>query len=236
MKRKTFLLVLAALVVLAVVPGCGSIKIAGNPIGGASEPTFAPTRTPRPTFTPRPNFTDTPAPTNTLAATNTPAAPQPATQAPASPTPTRRPATAVPTKPPATPVPQPTAKPAATAFPYPYKFFSVKCEDSGGVYIEIFVYSNYRDPNSLQAGVRVIASYAQDAPALGDTVLTTGDDGKAQYTLQTQLPAKPGTYYAWIVNSKNERISDFSAPIQINNNKPDDPASCKLAKVFFAGQ
>jgi hypothetical protein len=107
-----------------------------------------------------------------------------------------------------------------------------KCEDSGGVYIEIYTFTSY--PDNPLAGARVRASYAPDGPALGDTDITTGDDGKGQYTLQTSLPAKVATYYAWVIDATGKRISPLSGAININNLKPDDPASCKLAKIAFS--
>lgn len=192
----------------------------------AAAATLAPTWTPTATRTP--TLTGTPEPTQPPTDTPPPTATASATRVPPSPTrfifSTPRPAA---TRPPVgglTPVP--------TVSPYTYNFVGQKCEDSGGVYIEIYVFTSY--PSSPLGGARVRASYAPDGPALGDTDVTTNSDGKGQYTLQTGLPARPGTYYAWVVDTTGKRISPVSGAVNINTLKPDDPASCKLAKIAFS--
>jgi outer membrane biosynthesis protein TonB len=233
-KRWTVLAVFAFVVLLANA-GCGRVSLLAQ-----GQPTTAPaTRTPRPTFTPRSEFTNTPAATATAEVTDTPEATE------TNPPPTAKPvvvATAKPKptlpKPTQPPVPTQPPAPSATAKPaFQYSFVGpVHCEHSGGVYIQIIVYSNYHDPNSQQPGVKVRASWAPDQPPLGGTDLVTDAYGQAQYTLQTQLPAKVATYYAWVIDSKGNRISELSAPIDINNQGADatSPPPCQLAKVFFA--
>ncbi len=218
-----------AIGILMLVSGCG-LRVSFD---AQASPTSPPTRTPRPTFTPRPLDTDTPAATDTPQVTDTP---QPSdTSVP----PTKRPvvATAKPKPPTNTPAPQqPTAIPASPIASFPYKLVGAgeQCFHSGGVYIEIYVYTLY--PDSPLAGVKVRASYAPDGPALGDVDLTTDGSGKAQYTLQTTLPAKVGKYWAWVINGSGKRISPLSPEIDINNLGEDDPNACQLARVGFTQQ
>ncbi len=227
MNVKRWAVLFALIAGLLWLAGCGT----QSNFLGKNEPTPTNTRRPRPTFTPRPVNTDTPAPTDTPAVTDT------AVPTDTSVPPTAKPVVKAPTakpKPPTQP-PAPTAvpPPAATPTPaFPYHWVGQKCMHSGGVYIEVYVYTTY--PSDPLAGVKVRASYAPDAPPLGDVDLTTGDDGKAQYTLQTKLPAKEGTYYAWVINSSGQRISPLSQPIVINNKGEDDPAACNLAQVAFS--
>jgi hypothetical protein len=210
-------------------------SIGSVPFVSQAEPTATrrPTRTARPTFTPRPLETDTPQPTDTPEVTDTPPPTVEPTNPPATKKPTSRPVTVKPTNPPA---PQPTPLPPPTTNPYKYTYFSQKCEHSGGTHIFITVYSNYKDPNSLIGGVRVVASYAPDAAPLGDTVGVTNEYGLFDYVLSPDgAPPRIGTYYAWVVDSTNKRISDVSAPININGKNEDAPDTCWIARVFFAG-
>lgn len=218
---------------LFVIMACG---IGPLSFGSQAEPTATrrATRVARATFTPRPESTETPIPepTDEPQPTEEPqptdAPPPTAVPVTEAPPPTRAPAkpTDVP-PPPATPVPQPTAN------PYRYGFVRHTCEHSGGSHVFVVVFSDYTNPNSQLAGARVIASYAPDSPAFGDTVGETDGEGKFDYVM-----AEPGlwtgTVYAWVVNSNNERISEIGGPVELNDLGPDDPGTCHVVKFYFA--
>ncbi len=216
-----------ALCILMAASGCGVRLVA------KADPTLPPTRTPRPTFTPRPQETDTPQATDTPQVTDTP---QP-TDTKAAPTakPTVK-ATAKPvvkaTNPPPPPA-QPTTPPQPTKSPYMYSYVSQKCEHSGGTYIKVTVFSDYHDPNSQQAGVKVRLSWDKDGPSIADVL--TDAYGTATFVLAADgQPAKKGTYFAWTINGQGARTSDMSAPVVINGLGEDAPNTCWMANVFFA--
>lgn len=212
--------------------------LSGVPLVSQAQPTAtarATTRT-RATFTPRPKVTNTPLATATEQATETPTD-EPVTSEPA--TPTKKPVTVKPTVRPATKVPPPPAAtpiPPATKNPYQYSFIKSTCEHSGGVHIFIVVFANYKDPGSQVAGRRVIASYAPDSPAFGDTVGVTNEEGLFDYVMSPDGAAPwTGTVYAWVVDANNNRISQIGGPVQLNGKNEDAPDTCWIAKFFFAG-
>lgn len=221
---------------LAVMLAC---SVSGLPFGGVqAEPTVA-TRVARATraratFTPRPLVTDTPIPEPTEEPTEQPTeepSPVPVTVAP-----TKRPVqpTARPVQP--TNPPQPTAPPQPTKSPYTYSFIKSTCEHSGGVHIFVVVYADYKNPNSQLAGVRVVASYAPDSPAFGDTVGVTNSDGAFDYVMSPDGSAPwTGTVFAWVVNKDNTRISEIGGPVQLNGKNEDAADTCWIAKFYFAG-
>jgi hypothetical protein len=118
--------------------------------------------------------------------------------------------------------------------PYQYSFFSLACEHSGGTYIKIVVYANYRDPSSTQPGVLVRGSLG--GSPLSDQPIKTDDYGEATFVLSPDGAApRIGTYLVWLVDSSNRQISEMSPSIVINGKPDTAPDSCWLAKVFFAG-
>jgi hypothetical protein len=189
------------------------------------------TSTPTPTDTPTSTPTDTPTDTATATATEIPSeTPLPTatfTASPLPPTATSRPPTAIP----------PTQTPANTptpAFPFSLAGEGLRCFHSGGVYIEIYVFQHY--PDVPLPGVKVRASDAPDGPVIGGQDIRPTDlNGKAQFTLQIHLPAKVGTYWAWVIDDAGNRISPLSPPININNQSEDatNPPPCQLAQVGF---
>lgn len=236
-----------AIIILTITTGCGRVNLFAGP-----SPTSPPTRTPRPTFTPRPLDTDTPEATEAPTETEAPVATD--TSVP----PTKRPVATARPKPPTQP-PEPTSIPPTagpTASPYQYLFFpltcnpgddpaicniqsgGVKCLHSGNHYIDVFVASDYHDPNgSRLAGIRVRFSF-QPGGAKIEPDETTAGDGKAEKTLTgpgVPLGKNVGTYYAWLINDSGNQISNFSPAIQINALSEDHSDTCISAIVGFAG-
>lgn len=83
--------------------------------------------------------------------------------------------------------------------------------------------------------MRVIASYAPDSPAFGDTVGETNGDGVFDYVMSPDGAAPwTGTVYAWVVDKNNNRISEIGGPVQLNGKHEDEPDTCWIAKFFFA--
>jgi hypothetical protein len=181
--------------------------------------TATPTRTPRPTFTPFPPPTDTPIP---LPPTIPPASPQPTQKPPTvrpSPVPTKK---ILPTVPPAT---QPAAP---TAFPYTYHAYLQSCVHAGDTYIKGSVISDKNDPNSKIAGVKLRMSWAPDGPSASDVTVAVDD-----YTFILAVGGpKPGTYYVWVMDDANRRISELGKVV-MNNLGPDDPNACWAAWLYF---
>lgn len=192
------------------------------------------TRSARATFTPRPQVTNTAIPEPTEQATEEPTqepTPVPVTEAPP---PTKKPA-AKPTNPPAPQPTNPPPPPQPTKSPYKYSFIRSTCEHSGGVHIFVVVFSDYKNPSSQLAGARVIASYAPDSPAFGDTVGETNSDGVFDYVMSPDsAPPWKGTVYAWVVDRNNTRISEIGGPVELNGKHQDEPDTCWIAKFFFA--
>jgi hypothetical protein len=242
----------AAMAVLAIgammlFSGCG-LRVSFN---AEASPTSPPTRTPRATFTPRPLETDTPIATDTPQVTDTP---QPSdTSVP----PTKKPVQATAKPKPATQPPQPTLPPATAAptkSPFQYLFApltcsagdgdtcniqsgGIKCLHSGGHWIDVYVASDYRDANSLLAGIKVRYAFQPGGAAIPPDETTQGD-GKAEKTLSANSdpPGKNvGTYYSWVIDNGGNRISDYSPAININAKSDSDPATCWAAKLAFAG-
>lgn len=233
--------------ILLLTSGCGRVGL----FGGAS-PTSPPSRTPRPTFTPRSEETATDVPTEVPqdTATDVP------TEAPILPT--KRPvATAKPKPPTVRPEPTsipPTAGPTASLFQY--LFFpltcdpgadpagcniqsgGIKCSHSGNHHIDVFVASDYHDPNNSRiAGIKVRFSFAAGGGKI-DPDQVTDYEGKAVKTLSgvtDPVGKNVGTYYAWLINDSGSPISDFSPPIHINAHDQDKPDTCFVAVVGFAG-
>lgn len=206
---------------LVIATGCGGRLLA------RAEPTSPPTRTPRPTFTPLPEVTDTPVPTDT---------PQQPTEAPTKPpAPTKKviaTAKPQPTQPPAAPV-GPTNTPVPPKSSYQYSYIRQTCEHSGGTYVKVIVFSDYHDPDSQQAGVKVRLSWEADGPSIADVL--TDAYGEGTFVLAADnTPAKVGTYYAWTINGQGGRTSEMSAPIVINGKNEDAADTCWMAKVYFA--
>jgi hypothetical protein len=232
--------------ILIIGSGCGRVSL-----GGGASPTSPPTRTPRPTFTPRSEDTatdvptDTPAATDTSVPTNTTVPPKKKAVATARPRPTLPPApTTIP----------PTAGP--TKSPYQYLFDplacnpsdpndggtcnvqnGIKCKHSGGHWIDVFVASNYLDNTSVIAGIHVRYAFTPGGPKIDPDELT-GGDGKAEKTLSSAGDPggkNVGTYYAWVVDSSGNQLSDFSPAIVINDKADSDPKTCWIAVLAFAG-
>ncbi len=216
----------------------GVILACGVPFLSQAEPTATrrATRVARATFTPRPENTATPEPAPTEEPSATPEPTLAPTEVPVTVAPTRAPVQA--TQPPAPPPPQPTAPPAPpqpTANPYRYGFVRHTCEHSGGVYVFVVVFSDYRNPSSQLAGARVIASYAPDSPAFGEEVGVTNADGAFQYTMSVDgAPPWTGDVYAWVVDANNNRISPVAGPVKLNGKHQDEPDTCWIAKFYFA--
>jgi hypothetical protein len=234
-----------AIAMFIFASGCGRVNLFAGP-----SPTSPPTRTPYPTFTPRPLATDTPV------ATDVPT--EPATAVPTDTTvpPTRRPVPTARPKPPTaippTQGPPPTAAP--TTNPFTYHFFPATCpggsdpaacNTQGGVHcehsalhqIKVIVYSNFRDPGSVLAGIKVRFSSAAGGSAI-EPDETTGGDGLATKGLSGNgdSPLKNvGTYFAWVVGSGGAQLSDYSPAIPINGKNENDPQSCWIGTVAFAG-
>lgn len=231
--------------ILLLTSGCGRVGL----FGGAS-PTSPPSRTPRPTFTPRSEETATDVPTEVPqdTATDVP------TEAPILPT--KRPVATAKPKPP-TVRPEPTSIPPTagpTASPYHFLFYPLACApgadpagcntQSGGIecahsgihWIDVIVGADYNNPNSGEAGHIVRYSWAPDGGKIVDA--TTNYEGKATLTLSgagDPYTKGNGTYYAWLVDSSGNRISDVSPAIVINSKKPDASDTCWEAKLAFAG-
>jgi hypothetical protein len=234
-----------AIAVSIFASGCGRVNLFAGP-----SPTSPPTRTPYPTFTPRPQVTDTPVATEvpTEAATEVPTD----TAVP----PTRR---AVPTARPKPPTerPAPTGLPPTagpTTDPFTYHFFPATCDPGadpagcnaqGGVHcehsalhqIKVIVYSNFRDPGSVLAGVKVRFSSSPGGSKI-EPDETTGGDGLATKGLSANgdSPLKNvGTYFAWVIGPGGVQLSDYSPPIVINGKNENDPQTCWIGTVAFAG-
>lgn len=260
MSRRTKLLLLTGVVgasvcaVLTLILVIGAIFLSGYTpriiqVAQAfvASPTSLPTRTPRPTFTP------TTLPTATLLPT--------VVVIPATPTvtPTRTP-TATRNRPTATPRPAAVRTLAAATpqakSPYAYRFFpgacalpeldpdgpcrapsGVVCHHSGGKEIRVVIYGDHNDPNSLQAGVRVVISYLPDGPVIEPVEITDGE-GLAHKTLadyHDPATKNVGTYYVWIISSQGNRISEMSPPIVLTSSQPEKSDFCSVAGLFFAG-
>lgn len=216
MTSKRIMLVLAALALVVIGAGCGTLKIAGQPIGGAS-PTPTNTRVVRPTFTPIPPATDTPIPTDTPTSTPTQILP--------TATATRRPNTPVPTKAPTQP-PAATAPPVATRPQYQFGVNSF-CEHAGDTYIKGAVYNNKNDTGSQISGMRIRLSYVPDGPPVGDDQITTDT---YTFILATHAP-RPGDWYVWVM-SGGQRVSEIGH-ITTNNFNENNPAACWAGIVDF---
>jgi hypothetical protein len=223
-------------VALGVILACG---VGSVPFLSQAEPTPTrrATRVARATFTPRPENTATPEPSPTEESSPTAEPTEAPTDVPVTVPPPTRPPAPAPTQPPAPP-PQPTQPPAPpqpTANPYRYGFVRHTCEHSGGVYVFVVVFSDYRNPSSQLAGARVIASYAPDSPAFGDEVGVTNADGAFQYTMSVDgAPPWTGDVYAWVVDANNQRISPVAGPVHLNGKHQDEPDTCWIAKFYFA--
>lgn len=205
------------------------------PFVSQAEPTATrrATRVARATFTPRPKVTSTPTAEPTEEPTDAP--PPTAVPITEAPPPTNKPAPRPTARPQPTNPPQPTAPPQPTKSAFKYSFVKSTCEHSGGVHVFVVVFSDYHNPDSQQAGARVIASYAPDSPAFGDTVGETNGDGAFDYVMsQDNTPPWTGTVYAWVVDKNNTRISDIGGPVQINGKNEDAPDTCWIAKFYFA--
>jgi len=228
-KRIVSMLILSV-AAFAILMAC---SLSGVPFVSQAEPTATKraTRIARATFTPRPAATDTPEPEPTDEPTEAPTdAP---TDVPA--TETKKPAAPKATKQPTNPAPQATKPPEPTKNPYRFSFVRSTCEHSGGVHVFVVVFSDYKNPSSQLAGARVIASYAPDAPAFGETVGETNGDGLFDYVMSTDGAAPfKGTVYAWVVDKNNTRISEMGGPVELNGKHQDDPGTCWIAKFFFA--
>ncbi len=239
-KRWALLMALAA-GLLWIVTGCGT----QTNLLAQNAPTPTATRRPRPTFTPRPVDTDTPVPTDTPAATDTPEATdtpvpptaKPVVKATSKPAPTKAPPTAIP----------PTQPPPPTQNPYAYRFApwgncnttdpdicnvqnGVKCENSGNTRLNAVVYQDAG--GDVSAGIKVRFSFAPDGAPIPPDELT-GDNGLAQKTMSDQRGGNAGTYYAWVISSTGQRISQVSSPMVINTKPSGDPHVCIVATVMF---
>jgi outer membrane biosynthesis protein TonB len=234
--KRIISMLLFCIAALGVTLAC---SVSGNvPFLAQAEPTATQrtTRVARATFTPRPQATNTPRAKPTKEPTEEPtveASPVPVTEAAP---PTKKPAPK-PTNPPAPPTnPPPTAPPPPTTNPYRYSFVKSTCEHSGGVHVFVVVYADYKNPNSQLAGARVIASYAPDSPAFGETVGETNSDGAFDYVMSPDGAAPyKGTVYAWVVDKNNTRISEIGGPLELNGKSEDAPDTCWIAKFYFAG-
>ncbi len=247
-KRLAVWLLAAAVSFTLLACGIGSV-----PFISQAQPTATKraTRPSRPTFTPRPADTDTPEPSPTEEPTEEPTQ-EPPTPVPVTQAPTRRP-TARPAAPTQPPAPQPTAPPAATTNPFKYSFFpascntddpaicnvqnGVKCEHSGGHHVDVLVYANFKDPGSALAGVKVRYSFSPGGPLIDPDEVTDGG-GKASKTFSTVTDSpKKGivTYYVWLIDNSGNPISPYSPPIPINDKKEDQPDTCWVGTVAFAG-
>jgi hypothetical protein len=175
-----------------------------------AQATVAPTRTKtvKPTFTVIPSLTATPIPP-TLTPTKVPSATL---------RPTLRPATKPPpTKPPVV-APAPPSGP--TASPYEWHVNAPGCEHSGGTYIKARVYGDKNNPDSGMEGMRV-ALGGPDGIGIWDKVTTTWD-GTYTFVLSPDgAPGRVGTWYVWLVDASDKRISDIGGPIKTNGLGPD---------------
>ncbi len=258
-KRWTALAVVALALVVTTI-GCGSLNIVAK-----QEPTAVASRTPRPTFTPHSEATDTPEATNTPQITPTTIPTQAVLLLPTQPPPTQKPTVKPIVQPtlkpkPATPIPQPQPTqppPQPTAVPKPafqYSFIpascnttdpavcniqnGVRCEHSGQHQIKVLVFDDFRDPNSEASGVYVRYSFSPGGAPI-DPDEQTGGDGAAVKTFSgvTDPPSKGvGTYYVWVISKPSgTRISNYSPAISLNALSENDPKTCWVATVSFAG-
>ena len=113
----------------------------------------------------------------------------------------------------------------------------ILCHHSGSKHIRVTVYDSYYDPYSQRVGGKVRFSHAPDgAPIEPDE--TTQSNGVAEKTLSSDSDAPDmnnGTYYAWVVDTNGNRISEMSGAVTLNGKRAEESGMCTIADVFFAG-